>query len=98
MSKPLNPMRRRELLQAAGGLALAGAAPLALAQDKKIVVSDPGGPYTAAYRRAFYDPFEKATGIKVINVAREMIGLQLGVVNVIQNKDVAFLPILNCYF
>ncbi len=71
MSKPLNPMRRRELLQAAGGLALAGAAPLALAQDKKIVVSDPGGPYTAAYRRAFYDPFEKATGIKVINVARE---------------------------
>jgi len=27
-----------------------------------------------------------------------MIGMQIGVVNVIQNKDVAFLPIINCYF
>jgi putative spermidine/putrescine transport system substrate-binding protein len=35
------------------------------------VVSDPGGPYTTAYREAFYDPFEKATGIKVVSVARE---------------------------
>ncbi|AET93003.1 extracellular solute-binding protein [Burkholderia sp. YI23] len=41
------------------------------AQTRQIVVSDPGGPYTTAYREAFYDPFEKATGIKVVSVARE---------------------------
>jgi putative spermidine/putrescine transport system substrate-binding protein len=59
-------------LHGAGALAVAGAMPLAArAQDKQIVVSDPGGPYTTAYREAFYDPFEKATGIKVVSVARE---------------------------
>ena len=73
MSKILESSDRRQFLKAtAGGLALAQVAPLAFAQSKQqIVVSDPGGPYTAAYRRAFYDPFEKATGIKVVNVARE---------------------------
>jgi putative spermidine/putrescine transport system substrate-binding protein len=51
---------------------VASALPLAArAQAKQIVVSDPGGPYTTAYREAFYDPFEKATGIKVVSVARE---------------------------
>lgn len=73
MSNILNSSDRRQFLKtAAGGLVLAHAAPLAFAQGKQqIVVSDPGGPYTAAYRRAFYDPFEQATGIKVVNVARE---------------------------
>ncbi|MDB5768464.1 MAG: transporter substrate-binding protein [Collimonas fungivorans] len=63
---------RRGVLKLAGGLAVAGAFPAtAFGQNKQIVVADPGGPYTAAYRKAFYDPFEKATGIRVINVARE---------------------------
>jgi putative spermidine/putrescine transport system substrate-binding protein len=35
---------------------------------EQITVADPGGPYSPAYRRAFYDPFEAATGIKVIGV------------------------------
>lgn len=71
MTLDFNPARRR-ILQGAGALAVASAMPLAArAQDKQIVVSDPGGPYTTAYREAFYDPFEKATGIKVVSVARE---------------------------
>ncbi|SAL66860.1 extracellular solute-binding protein [Caballeronia terrestris] len=71
MTLDFNPARRR-ILQGAGALAVASAMPLAArAQDKQIVVSDPGGPYTTAYREAFYDPFEKATGINVVSVARE---------------------------
>lgn len=65
-------LTRRRMLHGAGALAVASLMPLAArAQTKQIVVSDPGGPYTSAYREAFYDPFEKATGIKVVNVARE---------------------------
>lgn len=71
MTQDFNAARRR-MLQGAGAFALASTMPaLAAAQSKQIVVSDPGGPYTTAYRQAFYDPFEKATGIKVISVARE---------------------------
>jgi putative spermidine/putrescine transport system substrate-binding protein len=71
MSSPVNP-NRRQVLKAGATLALAlGLPSVVRAQDKQIVVSDPGGPYTIAYRKAFYDPFEKATGIKVISVARE---------------------------
>jgi putative spermidine/putrescine transport system substrate-binding protein len=71
MTQDFNATRRR-MFQGAGAIALAGIMPaLVGAQSKQIVVSDPGGPYTAAYRNAFYDPFEKATGIKVISVARE---------------------------
>ena len=71
MTQDFNAARRR-ILHGAGALAVASALPLAArAQAKQIVVSDPGGPYTTAYREAFYDPFEKATGIKVVSVARE---------------------------
>ncbi|PMS38827.1 putative spermidine/putrescine transport system substrate-binding protein [Trinickia symbiotica] len=71
MTHEFNPIRRR-VLQRAGALAAAAALPRwAGAESKQIVVSDPGGPYTTAYRAAFYDPFEKATGIKVVSVARE---------------------------
>ncbi|CAH2906617.1 MAG: Spermidine/putrescine import ABC transporter substrate-binding protein PotD (TC 3.A.1.11.1) [uncultured Paraburkholderia sp.] len=71
MTQDFNPARHR-ILHGAGALAVASALPLAArAQAKQIVVSDPGGPYTTAYREAFYDPFEKATGIKVVSVARE---------------------------
>lgn len=64
--------KRRSLVKAMGGGLAAMAVPLpSLAASKQIVVSDPGGPYTVAYRKAFYDPFEKQTGIKVVSVARE---------------------------
>jgi len=63
---------RRTLLKAMGSGLVSLALPLpALAAGKQIVVADPGGPYTKAYRKAFYDPFEKETGIKVVGVARE---------------------------
>ena len=69
---PSFPLARRQVLQtAAAAAALAATATRARAAADHIVVSDPGGPYTSAYRKAFYDPFEKETGIKVINVARE---------------------------
>ena len=71
MHTPSNPGRRR-LLKAGATAALVCSLPSVVrAADKQIIVSDPGGPYTVAYRKAFYDPFEKATGIKVISVARE---------------------------
>jgi putative spermidine/putrescine transport system substrate-binding protein len=63
--------RRTAIKTLGGGLALLAAPLSGFAEDRKIVVSDPGGPYTAAYRKAFYDTFEKQTGIKVISVARE---------------------------
>ncbi len=66
---------RRNLLKIGGGLGVALAAPTILTRtawaNEQLTVADPGGPYSPGYRKAFYDPFEKATGIKVINVARD---------------------------
>lgn len=64
---------RRDVL---GTIALgsAGAIPTSLfAQEQKleatVVVRDTGGVFGAALKSAFYDPFEKATGVKVVPVA-----------------------------
>lgn len=63
---------RRNLLQGAGGFALAASGIVGPARAaEQITVADPGGPYGPGYRKAFYDPFEKATGIRIVNVARE---------------------------
>jgi putative spermidine/putrescine transport system substrate-binding protein len=63
--------KRRQLLQVASSLPLISFAPfLAAAEDRQIVVADGGGPYSKAFRKAFYDPFEEATGVKVHDVAR----------------------------
>ena len=68
-------INRRNLLQIGGGLGLVLAAPASFSRsawaNETLTVADPGGPYSPGYRKAFYDPFEKATGIKVINVARD---------------------------
>lgn len=68
-------LNRRRLLQGAAGWGLTGLAAPALIGPANaattITVADPGGPYGPGFRKAFYDPFEKATGIKVVNVARE---------------------------
>ena len=37
----------------------------------QITIADVGGAPAAAIRKAFYDPFEKETGIRVVNVAHE---------------------------
>ncbi|OPH12304.1 hypothetical protein FE88_29875 [Azospirillum brasilense] len=67
-------MNRRNLMK---GAALPGGMPrmAAAAGVTRITVADPGDPYSPAFRNAFYDPFEKATGIKVVNVARDPTNL-----------------------
>lgn len=37
-------------------------------ESRRIVVRDPGGPYTSGFTVAFYEPFKKATGIEVTGV------------------------------
>ena len=63
-------IQRRGIL-AAGALAapMLAAGPLR-AQTRQITVADPGGPFGESFGRAFYRPFEAATGIRVVNVAR----------------------------
>ncbi|WP_187395125.1 ABC transporter substrate-binding protein [Pigmentiphaga aceris] len=70
-NQAINTTRRR-ILQASAGAGAALMLPAGVhAQAKRLIVSDPGGPYTDAYRKAFYDPFFKETGTVVVNVARE---------------------------
>lgn len=70
--RDIHHSQRRSFLKSMGGLALATALPgyAAGKANRQIIVTDPGGPYAIAYRKAFYDPFEKATGIQVISAAR----------------------------
>lgn len=70
----LTTPNRRRVLQLAGGAAGIMLAPAFIGRAgaaTQITVADPGGPFGPAFRKAFYDPFEKATGNKVVNVARE---------------------------
>jgi len=67
-------MSRRGLMKAASAGAALLASPAVIGRAfaaTQITVADPGGPFGPAFRAAFYDPFEKATGNKVVNVARE---------------------------
>jgi putative spermidine/putrescine transport system substrate-binding protein len=64
---------RRTILKGAAGAALG--APLILvsrkaaSQGKRIVIRDPGGPFTVAFAEAYYKPFTAATGIEAVGVA-----------------------------
>jgi putative spermidine/putrescine transport system substrate-binding protein len=40
----------------------------ASAQEKKIFIRDPGGPYAPGFKEAFYEPFTKATGIEAVGL------------------------------
>ena len=65
---------RRGLMKGGVGGAVLLASPALIGRASaatQITVADPGGPFGPAFRKAFYDPFEKATGNKVVNVARE---------------------------
>lgn len=68
-------LNRRNALKIGGAFGAALMAPAVLTRHAfaadTLTVADPGGPYSPGYRKAFYDPFEKATGVKVINVARD---------------------------
>jgi putative spermidine/putrescine transport system substrate-binding protein len=66
---------RRKLLKAAGAAATGFAMPLVWTRRarsaEQITVADVGGAAAPALRAGFYDPFEKETGIRVVNVAHE---------------------------
>jgi len=68
------PVSRRRLLAAGASAGLSLATPWvgrpAWAAET-LTIADPGGPYGPAFRKAFYDPFERETGIRIANVARE---------------------------
>lgn len=82
----LRAVPRRRLGVLAAGVLAAGAfsAGAAFAQDKgQVVVTSYGGTYQDAAREAFFKPFEKATGIKVVeatgpNLARMRAMVQGG--------------------
>lgn len=66
---------RRIVLKSAGAIGVGLAVPAlwksrAFAADQ-ITVADDGGATAEAMRVAYYDPFEKATGVKVVNVAHD---------------------------
>jgi putative spermidine/putrescine transport system substrate-binding protein len=65
--------RRRFVGVAGGGLVAATAGPFVLrharAAGKEVVVCSWGGTYQKALRKAYFDPFEKETGIKVIDAS-----------------------------
>jgi putative spermidine/putrescine transport system substrate-binding protein len=68
-------LSRRTLLKTAGAVALGAPAVLtsrkASAQGKRIVIRDPGGPFTVAFAEAYYKPFREATGIEAVGVASQ---------------------------
>jgi putative spermidine/putrescine transport system substrate-binding protein len=68
-------MTRRKLLKAAGaattGVVLAQSGIKRAGAAEQITVADVGGAPGQALRAAFYDPFEKATGIRVVDVVHE---------------------------
>ncbi len=62
---------RRSLMRAGLGAAALAAAPRAFAAEGPLVVAAPGGPYTAAFQKAFYDPFHTATGVKITAISHD---------------------------
>jgi putative spermidine/putrescine transport system substrate-binding protein len=78
----VNSSRRRVLKAAAAGLVLstsAGLARLASAQTKTLNFASYGGSYGDALRKAWLDPFERETGIKVnlgVNASLSLAKLQ----------------------
>lgn len=70
----IRPSRRRVLQLSAGAAAYGLAMPAIIGRAsaaETITVADPGGPFSQAWRTAFYDPFEEETGNRVVNVARD---------------------------
>jgi putative spermidine/putrescine transport system substrate-binding protein len=75
MSDLGRPVRRRSVLKGLGAGAAFIAAPAVFTRGawgaETITVADNGGPFSTGFRKAYYDPFEKETGIKVISVVHE---------------------------
>ena len=64
-------LNRRRFLKTTALASAALAAPAiwtSARAERKIVMRDPGGPFTPGFSAAFYEPFEKETGIKVVGL------------------------------
>ena len=61
---------RRDFLKssAAGAAVLGFPGIVRAASDRKIVIRDPGGPFTPGFGAAYYEPFTKETGITALGV------------------------------
>lgn len=73
-AKNIFDTRRRSVIKgtvALAGAAILGAPAIVLGKDRKLVTRDPGGPFSQAFSKAFYEPFRQATGITVIGLASE---------------------------
>lgn len=71
LKMPAKGLHRRSVLK---GIGAGLAAPMVLtnrafAANKQVVVRTPGGAYDDIRRRVIYEPFEEATGIRVVSVA-----------------------------
>jgi len=63
--------RRAAMRTVAGAAALATPAIWRRASGaERLVVADPGGPYSAGFQEAFHKPFAKLTGVEVVGIAR----------------------------
>lgn len=75
MSDLTRKVSRRNVLKGLQAGAIAIAAPSvwtsSAAASNQMTVADNGGPFSTGFRKAYYDPFEKETGIKVISVVHE---------------------------
>ena len=69
-SRPVSGVSRRRFIKGtAVGVAVAGfPAIVRSANDRKIVIRDPGGPFTPGFAAAYYEPFTKASGITAVGV------------------------------
>ena len=65
-----SPVSRREFIKstAAGAAIMGFPAIVRSASERKIVIRDPGGPFTPGFAAAFYEPFTKASGITAVGV------------------------------
>ncbi|MEZ5878087.1 MAG: polyamine ABC transporter substrate-binding protein [Tepidamorphaceae bacterium] len=65
------PVTRRTVLAGTGAILATPAILRHARASVTLTVADPGGPFSPAFRKAFYGPFEELTGMTIANVARE---------------------------
>jgi len=63
--------RRGVLALGAGGVFASGGGPARAAAVTELTIADVGAEPSLAMRRAFYDPFERETGIRIVSVPHE---------------------------
>lgn len=97
---PARPIARRHLLTGAAAVLAAPAIIGRAAAATQLTIGDNGGPVGASFREAFYDPFEKATGIKIVNVTQAVdpvAMIKVAVDTKAYTVDVHLLTPTHCY-